>query len=45
LYAELEGFQPEILVTVADPDSLYYSPSGIKPNFAGAVKVLYLPDF
>lgn len=38
-HRELEGFLPEILLTVADPDSLYHSPSGVKPNFA-ALKVL-----
>lgn len=38
-HRELEEFQPEVLLTVADPDSLYYSPSGVKPNFA-AVKVV-----
>lgn len=35
---ELEELQPEILLTVANPDELYGSPPTVKPNFA-AVKV------
>lgn len=38
-HRELEPFQPEILLAIANPDRIYFSPPGLKPNFA-AVKVL-----
>lgn len=37
-HRELELFQPESLLTIANPDKLYFSPPRLKPNFA-AVKV------
>lgn len=37
-HKELINFQLEILLTIATPDRVYFSPTGIQPNFA-AVKV------
>lgn len=37
-HRELEMFQPEVLLTVGEPDRVYFSPAGLEPNFA-AVKV------
>jgi hypothetical protein len=37
-HGELESFQPEILLAIAKPDKLYFSPPSLEPNFA-AVKV------
>ena len=37
-HRELENFQLEILLTIAEPDFVYCSPTGAQPNFA-AVKV------
>ena len=36
-HGELGNFQPEVLLTVAEPDQAYFSPVGVEPNFA-AVK-------
>ncbi len=36
-HRELQNFQPEVLLTVAEPDKVYFSPMGLEPNFA-AVK-------
>lgn len=36
-HGELGSFQPEIMMSVAEPDNVYFSPVGVKPNFA-AVK-------
>lgn len=33
-HAELEPFQSEVLLTIAEPDALYVSPPGLKPNYA-----------
>jgi hypothetical protein len=44
-HRELEDFQLEILLAIAQPDKLYHSPAGTEPNFA-AVKVFdRLGDF
>jgi len=37
-HREVENFQLEILLAIAQPDKLYHSPPGTEPNFA-AVKV------
>lgn len=37
-HRELINFQLEILLAIAQPDKVYYSPAGMEPNFA-AVKV------
>ena len=37
-HRELEAFQPEILLAIANSDRLYFSPPSLEPNFA-AVKV------
>lgn len=37
-HKELLNFQLEILLTIANPDNVYFSPKGMQPNFA-AVKV------
>lgn len=36
-HRELEHFQSQVLLTVSDPERLYISPTGVKPNYA-AVK-------
>ncbi len=44
-HKELVNFQPEVLLTVATPDSVYISPLGIEQNFA-VVKIFdHLADF
>jgi len=37
-HRELALFQPEVLLAIANPDKLYFSPPSLEPNFA-AVKV------
>jgi hypothetical protein len=37
-HRELINFQLEILLTIAEPDRVFFSPTGAQPNFA-AVKV------
>lgn len=37
-HRELMNFQLEILLTIAEPDEVYCSPTGAQPNFA-AVKI------
>jgi hypothetical protein len=44
-HRELVNFQLEVLLTIAEPDRVYFSPTGMEPNFA-AVKVFdRLADF
>ncbi len=44
-HRELMNFQLEILLTIAEPDRVYRSPTGMEPNFA-AIKVFdRLADF
>lgn len=44
-HKELEDFQLEVLLTVATPDRLYKSPSGLEPNLAAVKTYDRLADF
>lgn len=36
-HPELKRFKQELLLAISEPDSLYFAPKGVKPNF-GAIK-------
>ncbi|MGD0203575.1 MAG: hypothetical protein ABSC20_06690 [Candidatus Bathyarchaeia archaeon] len=44
-HRELINFQLEVLLTIADPDKVYLSPSGMESNFASVKVFDRLGDF
>jgi len=44
-HRELINFQLEVLLTIADPDKVYLSPSGMESNFASVKVFDRLADF
>jgi hypothetical protein len=44
-HRELTNFQLEILLTIAEPDTVYRSPTGTEPNFAALKGFERLADF
>jgi hypothetical protein len=44
-HKELLDFQREVLLTIANPDAVYFSPIGIQPNFAAVKGFDQLADY